>query len=408
MYTYEMYMKSENGLDSLNKESSGAVEIMTGATSSSDGKEGLVPVPTIDKRNKFLKGDGTWSQVQYAEQSNQSFVDGDGNYFSTTYTKKKEYGNTVNIGRKLGESAGEHSFAFGNRITAKGDYSFAVGIDSIAIGKASISLGVNTEANSDTSFAVGCYTISDNYASNSCGKYNAPMVTGGNFDNTTGTAFTIGNGIDYDVRSNAFSVMFDGTTKAASTITAETTADYAEFFEWEDNNPNTEDRVGKFVTLHGDKIAIATSNEEYILGIVSGAPFVLGNGDCDVWTGMWLRDEFNRVIYEPAPKMEIDEKTGTMKEVFDEDGNLVYEGKRRKLNPEYDSTQKYISRFDRPEWAPVGMLGVLSVIQDGTCEINGYCCCNENGIATACDRNTVGAYRVIKKISDQVVRVVFR
>ena len=67
-----------------------------------------------------------------------------------------------------------------------------------------------------------------------------------------------------------------------------------------------------------------------------------------------------------------------------------------------------ISRFDRPEWSPVGMLGVLSVIQDGTCEVNGYCCCNENGIATSCDRETLGAYRVIRKISDKVVRVVFR
>lgn len=102
---------------------------------------------------------------------------------------------------------------------------------------------------------------------------------------------------------------------------------------------------------------------------------------------MWLSDEFNRVIYE--------------------DGNLVYEGKRRKLNPDYDLTQKYISRFDRPEWDAIGMLGVLSAIQDGTCEVNGYCCCNKDGIATTCDRNTVGAYRVIKKISDQVVRVVF-
>lgn len=54
------------------------------------------------------------------------------------------------------------------------------------------------------------------------------------------------------------------------------------------------------------------------------------------------------------------------------------------------------------------MLGVLSVIQDGTCEVNGYCCCNGEGIATTCDRNTPGSYRVIKKISDKVVRVVFR
>lgn len=94
--------------------------------------------------------------------------------------------------------------------------------------------------------------------------------------------------------------------------------------------------------------------------------------------------------------------------MLDEDGNLVYECKRRKLNPDYDSTQKYVSRFDRPEWAAVGMLGVLPVIQDGTCEVNGYCCCNENGIATACDRNTIGSYRVIKKISDRVIRVVFK
>ena len=225
-----------------------------------------------------------------------------------------------------------------------------------------------------------------------------------------GNAFIVGNGIYYpsNIRSNAFSVMFDGTTKAASTITAATTADYAEFFEWEDGNKNNEDRVGKFVTLHEDKIIIAESNEDYVLGIVSGSPFVLGNGDCDVWTGMWMRDEFNRVIYEPALKLELDKKTGEIKEVFDEDGNLIYEGKRRKLNPDYDPSQKYISRFDRPEWSPIGMLGVLSVIQDGTCAVNGYCCCNNEGIATACDRDTIGSYRVIKKISDQVVRVVFR
>lgn len=54
------------------------------------------------------------------------------------------------------------------------------------------------------------------------------------------------------------------------------------------------------------------------------------------------------------------------------------------------------------------MLGVLSVIQDGTCEVNGYCCCNDHGIATSCDREMLGAYRVIRKISDRVVRVVFR
>jgi hypothetical protein len=53
------------------------------------------------------------------------------------------------------------------------------------------------------------------------------------------------------------------------------------------------------------------------------------------------------------------------------------------------------------------MLGVLSVIQDGTLEVDGYCC-NEEGIATKCDRKTENAYRVIEVLSDDVARVIFR
>ena len=134
----------------------------------------------------------------------------------------------------------------------------------------------------------------------------------------------------------------------------------------------------------------------------------MGNGDCDTWNGMFLRDEFNRTIYEPAPKMEIDEETGEEKEVFDEEGNVVYEGTRPKLNPEFDYTKKYIPRSDRPEWAPVGMLGVLSVIHDGTCQADGYCCCNSEGIATACEKGTEGACRVIEEVSENVVRVILK
>ena len=234
------------------------------------------------------------------------------------------------------------------------------------------------------------------------------MIDGGSSNNTTGTAFVIGNGTERGARSNAFSVQFNGVVKAKSSITGSTTADYAEFFEWEDGNPDNEDRVGKFVTIHNDKILIATDPEDYILGIVSGEPFVLGNGDCDTWNGMYLRDEFNRTIYEPAPKMELDEETGEEKEVLDSEGNPVYYGTRPKLNPDYDPSQTYISRFDRKEWAPVGMLGVLSVIHDGTCKVNGYAKCNKDGIATACKRTDPGAYRVIAKMSDTVVRVIFR
>ena len=444
MYNYDMYVKKENELHFLKNSSiTVAAEIMTGATDSSNGKEGLVPAPTSIDKNKYLKGNGIWSDIEYSKKAEQ---DENGNNIFDTYAKRSLYGdNIVSVGRKDGSNIGEYSIAIGDRVTASERSSYAEGALTISSGENAHAEGLfttasgytshseggetvasgtmshaegsqtvasgsyshaecdRTKAIGDASHAEGYFTIARRFNSHVCGQYNVDST----YISSLPT-FAIGNGMNESSRSNAFSVMNTGITKSASTITAETTADYAEFFEWEDGNINNEDRVGKFVTLYGDKIVIANSKNDYILGIISGAPFVLGNGDCDVWTGMWLRDEFNRIIYEPAPKTEIDESTGDTKEVFDEDGNLIYEGKRRKLNPKYDSSQKYISRFDRVEWSPVGMLGVLSVIQDGTCEVDGYCCCSDDGIATACEKNTEGAYRVIKKISDRVVRVVFR
>lgn len=36
---------------------------MTAATSSADGKSGLVPKPTMGSQEKFLRGDGTWVKI---------------------------------------------------------------------------------------------------------------------------------------------------------------------------------------------------------------------------------------------------------------------------------------------------------------------------------------------------------
>lgn len=317
---------------------------------------------------------------------------------TNTYAKKSIYDDsTVSLGRRSGTTVGNNSVVVG------GDDSIASAPRSAILG------GSKSTASGDGAVALGGYSVwSGNNLSVACGHHNSKMVEGGGSSNTTGTAFVIGNGTSYGALSNAFSVMFNGVVKAKSTITSSTTADYAEFFEWMDGNPNNEDRVGKFVTLVGNKIAIANSNEDYILGIVSGEPFVLGNGDCDTWNGMYMKDDFNRTIYESAPKMELDEETGEMVSVIDENGDLVYEGTRPKLNPKYDPDQPYISRFERKEWAPVGMLGVLSVIDDGSCQIDGFCFCNTKGIATACEKEAEGACRVIERVSENVIRVVLK
>ena len=100
---------------------------------------------------------------------------------------------------------------------------------------------------------------------------------------------------------------------------------------------------------------------------------------------------------------------------MNENGNPVYEGTRPKLNPEYDHTQKYISRFDRPEWAAVGMIGVLAVYDDGSCQVNGFCKVAVGGIATAADGEytlaegkIIKGYQVIERVADDIVKVVFR
>lgn len=306
------------------------------------------------------------------------------------------------------EANGSFAHAEGQDTKANGNGAHAEGFNTTASGTYSHAEGFFTTANGTYSHAEGYYTKAANYASHVSGKYNAAMTTGGGSTNTTGTAFVIGNGTGSSALSNAFSVQFNGVVKAKSTITASTTADYAEFFEWLDGNPNDEDRVGYFVTLDGDKIRIATAANDYILGVVSGEPFVLGNGDCDTWNGMYLHDEFRRTIYEPAPKMVeiLDSEgnpTGEYKEVEGE-----FEGTRPKLNPEYDHTQPYTSRFERKEWAPVGMLGVLAVRHDGTAKVNGYVTVNADGIATACEKSAENAYRVIKSNTDSVVEIIFR
>lgn len=215
------------------------------------------------------------------------------------------------------------------------------------------------------------------------------------------TAFMIGNGSDSS-RSNAFRVNYNGTIYATNSTIA-TGADYAEYFEWADGNSDGEDRVGLFVTFdeqEPEKIKTASPGD-YILGIVSGHPNTIGNGDED-WRGRYVLDEFGRYI----------EETYEYEEIWqDKDGEKhteTREGARYKENPDYDPEEQYIPREERSEWSAIGMVGVLSVYDDGMCQVNGYCRCGVGGVATLAEERTFDTYRVIQRISNNIIKVVIK
>lgn len=216
-------------------------------------------------------------------------------------------------------------------------------------------------------------------------------------DSDSNYRLIIGNGTGNDSRSNGLTVDPTGNLAIAGTMSS-AGADYAEFFEWKDGNPEAEDRVGYIVSLDGDKLTLANEGD-YILGVVSGTATVLGDNPEWNWAKRWITDDFGRIQYEDKViHHEAEEINGETIPAWDETIKAPV------VNPDYDPDQKYIKRADRPEWSAVGMMGKLYVRDDGTCQVNGFAK-PINGVATA---STSGTMRVIERVSDNVIRVVIK
>jgi len=157
------------------------------------------------------------------------------------------------------------------------------------------------------------------------------------------TAYNFLLGSSNNAGDNEFVLRGDGTGLCDGSWTGGG-ADYAEYFEWSDGNPDADDRRGIAVVLDGEKIRPALAGEDPI-GVISGNPSVVGDSAWNKWSGKYLRDEYGTYILEDY-------------EVTNEDGNTVIQ-QRRKLNPAYDPDVEYISREQRPEWDCVGLMGKL-------------------------------------------------
>ncbi|WP_405112946.1 peptidase G2 autoproteolytic cleavage domain-containing protein [Paenibacillus sp. FSL K6-1217] len=308
-------------------------------------------------------------------------------------------------------ASGVASHAEGNQSTASGEYSHSEGFQTLAAGGAAHAEGFFTQANGLTSHAEGSFTEANgNFshaegsstiagAQNSHAEGNSTVVLPehteahimGIFGQTlfpaswhlaNGTPST--PGLAAALEGSSGNLYLQGTVMPFG-------ADYAEMFETVDGLPI---EPGYFVTTEGEQVRKATSADQYILGVVSANPSVLGDSSPLNWTGKYERDEWGRVKYEDRE----------VKPVIDSKGKVLapaYTMNSAVVNPEYDPSQTYVPRIDRAEWVAVGTMGKLLVRDDGTCQVNGYCLPGENGVATSATEG----YRVLARTAPNQIKI---
>ena len=308
-------------------------------------------------------------------------------------------------------ASGNMSHTEGNSTIASATCSHAEGSWTEASGGAAHAEGIETTASGYYSHAEGGYTTSSGLYSHAAGfhttakmhqyvvgKYseerNAPGTSAQDTTYADGM-FIVGNGTAEDARSNAFRVSSGG--RCFSGRFTASTADFAELFEWSDGNPNGEDRRGLFVSLDGEKIKVANTDDDYI-GVISGTPAFIGNSASEEWHDRYLTDVFGTRLSQTIEVPEkIDEETG---EVI----APAYTATKFIINPEYDPNKTYVARENRKEWGVVGLCGQVVVVDDGTCFVGGYCKPSCDGIGTASDNG----YRVMKRIDGNHIKVLIK
>jgi hypothetical protein len=172
-----------------------------------------------------------------------------------------------------------------------------------------------------------------------------------------------------------------------------TAAGFAEMFEWADGNPNREDRAGCTVVLSGDKIALSNSSTlpEDVIGVIGGdntSVAAISNASPSEWHGKHLRDEYNRLLWEPQSMVEWIEPNTSFRHWYEADripaGITVpdyatyYHGtwnghklQREVLSEEYKTPGKvvepYLPRWERAKWGIVVILGRAQVKEGSVC-----------------------------------------
>ncbi|MBB3267888.1 hypothetical protein FHW79_005558 [Azospirillum sp. OGB3] len=161
-------------------------------------------------------------------------------------------------------------------------------------------------------------------------------------------------------------------------------ADYAEFFEWADGNPDAEDRRGLAVVLESGRIrpALASDPPARIVGVVGANPTIVGDAAWNCWAGKYRRDDYGSLLTEEYELVEWQETVPAADpgappdirphrcpaDAIPQDTAVPPEARRTVqrrpiLNPAFDPARPYRPRAERPEWTIVGLMGKLRVRQ---------------------------------------------
>lgn len=308
-------------------------------------------------------------------------------------------------------ASGVASHAEGNQSIASGEYSHSEGFLTVGAGPAAHAEGFSTQSNGLSSHAEGSFTEANGTYSHAEG---VSTIAGGLASHAEGNSTVV---LPEHTEAHIMGVfgqtvysgswhLANGTPGAPdlAAVLQGTTgnlyikgtvispgADYAEMFETVDGLPI---EPGYFVTTDGERVRKATPADKYILGVVSAKPSVLGDASPLNWKGKYERDEWGRVKYEDRE----------VAAVTDSGGKVLapaHSVKAAVINPHYDPSQTYVERMERPEWVAVGTMGKLLVRDNGTCQVNGYCMPDENGVATA----SVEGYRVLARTAPDQIKI---
>ncbi|OMF02320.1 hypothetical protein BK124_02145 [Paenibacillus amylolyticus] len=276
---------------------------------------------------------------------------------------------------------------------ANAAYSHAEGYVNRSNGMASHSEGMMTQANGASSHSEGRITMANAAISHAEGQnttvqtdHTASHIMGVSGQTLYPGSWHVANGVS-NLPGSTGNLYIDGTVMSPA-------ADYAEMFETIDGQTI---EPGYFVTTVGEKVRKATNTDDYVVGIVSARPSFIGGASHLNWIGKYETDEWGKIQYEERVVLEQKDKRG---EVI----VPAYTINSAVISTSYDHSREYVSRIDRMEWVAIGMMGKLLVRDDGTCQVDGYCRPNDEGIATA----ATAGFRVLARTGANQIKVLVK